>query len=207
MSAIWGCVDLSGGELPEGLEARMEAPFRERRIDRFSARRGEGAVMGGGVQFFTDRAKKEALPLLRGSGLLFTADCVIDNRAELTAALCPVRGEIPDGELLLLAYEKWGDDAPAHVYGTYAFAAWQPGERRLLLAADHTSSRCLFYAQEGERVYFSTLMEPILLGMERRPPVSERWIAGYLSASTLLMTDDPESTCYDGIKKCAPPIA
>src|SRR3990170_2555232 len=81
------------------------------------------------------------LPFME-SGILFTADGRVDNREELIAD-CGLRiteyekSGIPDSQLILHAYRKWGEDCPKRIYGDWSFAVWQPRERRLFLARDH----------------------------------------------------------------------
>lgn len=202
MSAIWGCVDLGGAALAPGLGEAMERPYRSCRIDRFAARQEGNVVMGCAIQYITREAENEPLPIFCGDeGLYFTADCFLDNRAQLLDELRPPRSGLPDGELLFLAYKKWGEDTPKHVLGSFSYAVYDKGKNRLLLCADHVFSRCVYYARAGSRVYFSTLMEPIVLAMEERPGPSDEWIAGYLASSTLGSGYDPELTVYRGVRK------
>src|ERR1700689_3842581 len=39
--------------------------------------------------------------------------------------------ELADSAILALAYERWGEETPQHVYGDFAFVAWQPKSRKL----------------------------------------------------------------------------
>lgn len=202
MAAIWGCVDLGGGTLPHEMKDVMERPFHACKIDSISSWSGGNVLMGGGVQYITAESVNERLPVIQEEkGVYFTADCYIDNRDDLIAELCPGDDKIPDGGLLFLAYEKWGEDASRHVYGCYAYAAYDAAANRLIVSADHVFGRCVFYARQGSRVYFSTLMEPIIQAMEKRPPLCREWIAGYLCSTTLASIDDPEITVYEGVRK------
>lgn len=59
--------------------------------------------------------------------LVITADAIIDNRLELFNRLQvgPAHREtISDTELILLAYDKWGNEAPRHLVGDFAFMIW-----------------------------------------------------------------------------------
>ena len=42
-----------------------------------------------------------------------------------------------DAELILYAYEAWGEDCVEHVLGDFAFAIWNAAQRRLFCARDH----------------------------------------------------------------------
>ncbi|MBN2148753.1 MAG: hypothetical protein JW726_15300 [Anaerolineales bacterium] len=77
------------------------------------------------------------------NGIVFLAAGRVDNRAELKSTL--QAGATTDNDLLFLAYRKWGEDTPAHIYGDWAFAAWHAAERRLFLARDHYGNTALYY--------------------------------------------------------------
>lgn len=202
MSAIWGCVDLSGAELEPDLPERMERPLRENKIDRYE-RANRGAVaMGCGIQYIYAGSEREALPVFdTGSGVFFTADCVLDNRPELIPRLCPNRADIPDGELLYLAYLKWGEDAPKHLVGSFTYAVYERDKNRLILSVDHTHTRAVYYCRRGSRVYFGTLIESILAGIGEAPKLNEEWALMFLAMVPLTIQRDPAQTPYLGVKR------
>jgi asparagine synthase (glutamine-hydrolysing) len=103
--------------------------------------------------FTTPEARFESLPRAE-NGIVFTAAGRVDNRDELIANLRLTVGSfgatnhqspIPDGDLLLAAYQKWGQSASERIYGDWAFAAWHPAERKLFLARDHFGNTSLYY--------------------------------------------------------------
>jgi hypothetical protein len=59
----------------------------------------------------------------------------VDNRRELLAFL-KTRGHVirneTDAELVLAAYNCWGDDSPGRIVGDFAFAIWDERRQRLL---------------------------------------------------------------------------
>ena len=202
MSAIWGCVDLGGGNLPEGLCAAMERPLHEYKIDRYASISGGNVVMGCGVQYIKTWSEKEPLPIYDAEAdVYFTADCLIDNRAELIAGLCPGNSDVPDGELLFLAYKKWGGEMPKHVYGAYSYAVYERKENRLTVGADHVFSRSIYYMRAGDRVFFSTVIESIFDGAGGRPEINEEWITMFLSINSLAVLSNPVDTPYKGVSR------
>ena len=59
--------------------------------------------------------------------LAITADAIIDNRGELLSILQNDKtmwNSITDSEIILLSYEKWGDECPKYLIGDFAFMIW-----------------------------------------------------------------------------------
>ncbi|MGD9559856.1 MAG: hypothetical protein AB7V55_04525 [Oscillospiraceae bacterium] len=204
MSAIWGCISLGDDTLSPELSQKMEAPLHAYTIDRYHSIALPHAVMGCGIQHITPGAKNETLPIWdEDNGLLFTADCFIDNRSELIAELCPGQPDIPDGALLFQAYLHWGEDACKHVRGSYAFAVYNTKENTFMLAADHTLSRSIYYRRVGNTVFFSTLIEPILQGSGLWA-LNDEWLATFVGLTNLLVSSDTINTVYQGVKRMEP---
>lgn len=203
MSAIWGCVDFSGGALPEDLAAAMQKPFEGCRIDRFETICAHNAMMGCGLQYIKPNASDERHPVREGP-LLFTADCMLDGPEKLAGRLGVSGSTPPDGALLYRAYSAHGPACNNLLYGAYSFAAWHAGEGALTLSVDHIGSRVLYYCRAGSRVYFSTLIRPIVAALNAPPALNERWLADYLTLPFVQTVTDPQETIYEGIYKVEP---
>jgi len=137
-----------------------------------------------------------------GSGVVLTADIRLDNRAELAAELTSGTDTktLTDGELLRLAYERWGTDCPAHLLGAFAFAVWDRRERRLFCARDHMGIKPFYYHVSDDVFAFGSEIEPLLhlSGVSRRP--NEDRIGEYL----LGWFDDEQSTFYRDVNRLPP---
>lgn len=87
-------------------------------------------------------------PLSGGDGrFLLCADVRLDNRDELAAALAlpgPLR-ETSDAAIVHAAYARWGRDAFARLYGSFAIMIWDEGEQSLTLVRDIMGERPLHY--------------------------------------------------------------
>lgn len=92
-----------------------------------------------------------------GERFLLVADLRLDNRADLDAALALDRRGRSDAEMLLLAWERWGENALDRIEGDYAFALWDARDRRLILARDHAGMRPLHYHRGAGFIAFASM--------------------------------------------------
>ena len=79
------------------------------------------------------------------TGCLIAADARIDYRDELCKALMLDPAATSDPQLIVSAYLRWGDACLDHLLGDFAFALWDPRQKRLLCARDHFGMRPLYY--------------------------------------------------------------
>lgn len=61
-----------------------------------------------------------------------------------------------DTEVILHAYEQWGDHCVEHFNGQWAFAIWDRQQRRLFLSRDRLGIRPLFYTSDPRRFLFAS---------------------------------------------------
>ena len=66
-----------------------------------------------------------------------------------------------DTEVIVHAYEAWGDDAFARMNGQWAIALWNARERKLVLTRDRLGVRPLFVCNHGGRLYFGSEVKAI----------------------------------------------
>jgi asparagine synthase (glutamine-hydrolysing) len=160
VSGICGIVALDGSELAFAeLEAIREA-LKRRGPDGAGTWIGKGAALGHTLLATTPESLVETMPLHHGdSGCTITADARLDNRDELFAKLGLDSGRrvVGDGELILRAHFKWGDDCVDQLLGDFAFAIWDQRAQRLFCARDQMGMRQLTYCHlEGRLFVFAT---------------------------------------------------
>ncbi len=88
------------------------------------------------------------LQFAAGGTLVLAADVRLDNREDLIRALNvePSRARaLCDAAVLAAACERWGEEVVDHLSGDFAFAMWDAGKRRLLLARDFMGHRPLHF--------------------------------------------------------------
>lgn len=205
MSALVGLMFRDGRPVDgrDDLEA-MLGSMAHRGSDATGTWRRGSIGLGQRMLWTTPESLHEKLPLAdERAGLSLTADARIDNRAELLAALdfgerppC----EIADSELILAAYEKWGEDCPARLLGDFAFAVWDASERKLFCARDHFGVRQLYYHSSPKLFACATEIKALLALKDVPRRLNETRVADYL----LSLFEDKTATLYEGIHALAP---
>jgi asparagine synthase (glutamine-hydrolysing) len=67
-----------------------------------------------------------------------------------------------DTEVIIHAYEEYGDRCPEHFNGMFAFALWDVPRRRLLLARDHIGIKPLYYWVGQDRLIFGSELKSVI---------------------------------------------
>ncbi len=203
MSAIWGYLSYTNS-INDSLPPAMEEVYKAKcKIDCYRSQQTANLYMACGIQYITKESCNEVLPVFdTESGIYFTADCILDNRAELISLLSSDPSE-PDGTLMFLAYKKWGMDCLKHFRGLFSMAVYDINAGTLFLAADQVSSRCLYYYKTKDFVCFSTLLDPL---RNACPDLAfnEYYLKDFLTAPGLMPNIVPTETPYTGVLKINP---
>jgi asparagine synthase (glutamine-hydrolysing) len=148
-------------------------------------REGEAVVEGG------SRIRKP-----HPSGLILAADARLDNRKELLDALAAdLPGTPEDADLILAAYLKWGESCPECLLGDFAFAVWDPRNRRLFAARDHLGVRSLYWTRQGSRVGVASAVYPLLEDPATPRRVDLVAVGDYLAG----LTSEPDRTFFQDV--------
>jgi asparagine synthase (glutamine-hydrolysing) len=89
----------------------------------------------------------------------------LDNREEIARELgltAPLLSGLSDGDLIHLAYMKWGACCSGRLYGDWSFAAWHSVERRLFMARDHFGITALYYTVTPQVFAFASSRQALL---------------------------------------------
>jgi len=84
----------------------------------------------------------------------------VELRAELVALGHTFRTK-SDTEVIVHAYEAWGNRAFARFNGQYAIGLWDRKQKKLVLARDRVGVRPLYIAEHEGRVYFASEVKSI----------------------------------------------
>ncbi len=105
-----------------------------------------------------------------------------------------------DTEVLLRAYQHWGCGVVEHLRGMFAFALWDAGRERLLLARDRFGEKPLFLTENAHGLYFASEIKALL----RLPGVGARVDPGAVWDYLAYRYVPGPATLFSGIRKLAP---
>lgn len=198
MSAIWGMIDFHNQTELENTTRIFADCYKNYKIDHISNMHFGNVAFGCGIQYLTVEAHNEVLPYFdEANEVLFTADCILDNREELLQQFSEYSAETGDSTLLYAAYRKWGTELGDHVLGAFTLAVYEHKLQKTYLFTDHMSNRSLFYYFKDGRFYFSTLLVP--LASVCKANVNEKWLASCLLSVSADMMLFPKLTPFAGI--------
>lgn len=135
--------------------------------------------------------------------LVVSADCRLDNRAELARLLNldPLTAtKTGDATFILLAYRRWGTRCPEYLRGDFAFMVWERENKRLFAARDRLGLRDLCYHITTRLAIIASQPSHILAHPEVIARINDNRIAAFLTH----LQDHPEETYYQDIYYLAP---
>ncbi|MGC3956814.1 MAG: hypothetical protein QM813_02270 [Verrucomicrobiota bacterium] len=68
-----------------------------------------------------------------------------------------------DTEVIVHAYEQWGEDCVKRFNGMFAFALWDGNKRELFIARDHLGIKPLYHVTIGSKLVFASELKCLLL--------------------------------------------
>jgi asparagine synthase (glutamine-hydrolysing) len=86
-----------------------------------------------------------------------------------------------DTEVIVHAWEEYGDACVSRLRGMFAIAAWDLSRRRLLLARDAVGKKPLYYVHDGERLLFASELKALLCDPSVKRSVSLEALDDYLT--------------------------
>ena len=165
MSALCGFFNLDSAPADSALVAAQLARLSHLGPDGAGIFIDGPIALGHGLLSITPESAAETSPWRSADGQRVIAfDGRLDHREDLCAALSvpPTERGVPDPELILRAYEKWGSECPAKLEGEFAFALWDGRKRELLCASDAFGARDFFYLLDARRFIFASAIRGVL---------------------------------------------
>ena len=205
MSGIVGIFHRDGAPIEPAVLHCLVDSLAYRGPDAHGSWLGTAIGLGHSMLRTTSESFGELQPAVFEDRYSITADARLDGRAELQAALDLSRGGIghlvPDSELILRAYAKWGQACVEHLRGDFSFAIWDAPNKQLFCARDQFGVKPFYYASIGSTLVFSNTLDCI----RRHPAVSGR--LNDLAIADFLLFDviqEPGATSFADIRRLPP---
>jgi len=159
---------------------------------------------GNMLNYNTPEAVNESMPKwLPLAQLLFVAEGRIDNRDELFITLgIPAEKQktMPDGDLMLEAYMKWGESSVDRLIGKWSFAAFHAENQKLFIARDKCDYTEICYYIDDKVIIFATSSKGILSLPFIKKEIDDLKIARFL----IVWKGDYDRTFFRHIKRILP---
>jgi asparagine synthase (glutamine-hydrolysing) len=200
MSAIAGLCRTDGEPVHRGEVERMASALAHRGPDGNAVWSDGPAGLAHAALWTTPEARRERQPVVGATRSIIVADVRLDNRGDLITALDlagPGAGDIGDAELILHAYERWGEACAPRLVGDFAFAIWDPRHRRLFCARDHVGVKPFYYSQASAVFLFASEIKALLTS----PLVPYRLNPLRVADHLLGLFDDRAITFYRDISR------
>ena len=129
----------------------------------------------------------------------------LDNREELAQLLNISNQELkflPDPQLILRTYLKWGNPCTTRLFGDFSFVIYDILENRIFCARDHMGIKPFYYYDSNEIFVFSSsiCLFHRIPNLYLKPRME--WATRFLLSHSLAM--DFETTAYESILKLPP---
>lgn len=189
------------GPAREGQIDRMLAAMSERVRDVSGTWAAAPFALGAHVLHTTAESLEAAQPLVsKDGGVALVMDGYLTNWEELRRDLTE-RGAVlrnrSDAELVLCAYEQWGEDCANRLEGEFAIVIADRRQHRIYAVRDHQGLRPLFVYEDGEALLFASDIAAIVAAAGRKPMPNYDYLANIVGGHWFL----PNATVWKGLDR------
>ena len=86
-----------------------------------------------------------------------------------------------DSEVVIHAYEEWGEGLFSHLNGMFAFGIWDDNKKRLVLARDRFGIKPLYYFQDSSSFIFASEIKAIIEDPQVPRRLDHKSVCDYLT--------------------------
>ena len=105
-----------------------------------------------------------------------------------------------DTEVIVYAYQEYGEKCVELFDGMFAFALWDAKQKKLLLARDPLGKKPLYYSVVGGQIFFASEIKALLENPELKRRMNKAAVGQLLNFRAVL----GKETLFDGIYKVLP---
>ena len=202
MCGIAGIYNLNGNKVSSGIVEAMISQLEHRGPDDSGIYEGGCIVLGHRRLSILDLSSKGHQPMSNDGGtnwLIHNGEIYnyVELKEELTSR--PYKSRT-DSEVILNAYEEWGEKCVEKFNGIFSFAIWDINEKKLFCARDHVGVKPFYYAFQNGTFYFASEIKALLkAGVKTR--TNEKIIHDYLAFG---IYEHSEETFFGGIYQLMP---
>lgn len=202
---IWGFIRKNKEEASMDLGLDMMSFMKPYNIDNYNYIVYNNIFFGCGIQYITEESVNEILPYHdKEDKLIITADAIIDNRDDLLR-LFDINidniSDLSDSQYILKAYKIWGKKCVDYLVGDFSFVIYDIEKDEVFCAKDHVGKRTFYYVNNDEYFGFCTLSNPLVLLLEDKPKLNERWLSDYLALIGVIQVSEDLETIISDIKQ------
>ena len=204
LSGIAAVIRFDGGEVDPGTVETLTREMAYRGPDGIAHWSRGPVALGHCMLHTTAESFEAAMPLANeDESLVLVLAGWLSNYDEMRSDLLS-RGAIlrnrSDAELVLRAYEAWGDDCPRHLEGEFAFVIWDARRGEAFCARDHAGLQPLHYYWDGKRLIVAS-DQGAILALPGVPRQENRGMIAEIMANEWITRGE---TVWEGIMRLLP---
>jgi len=164
MSSIFGFWNFHGKSMDQKYASEMMNKLNHWNADATNIWNGEQTQLGHLLLKNSPQSFYENQPYFdTEKQICITADVTLYNRAELMDMLeIKFNSKLPDSQLILHSYQKWGKDCPKYFNGDFAFAIWDSQNQEFFCARDHHGIKPFYYSYDSGLFAFASEIKGLL---------------------------------------------
>jgi asparagine synthase (glutamine-hydrolysing) len=124
----------------------------------------------------------------------------LELRRELALLGTTFRGG-SDSEVLLAAFETWGQDCVSRFNGMWAFAIWDRYDKKLFVSRDRFGEKPFYYVASGNQFWFASEIKALLAAGVVNRTANPMAVADFAMDR---VTDHTEQTFFANVKQLLP---
>lgn len=204
MSGIAAIIDFEGRPIDPSLIEFMTETMAFRAPDGIQQWVSPNVALGHCMMRTTPESLTEMQPLCNeDESVVLVFDGFLTNWEELSAELVAKGAKLrtsSDAELILRAYETWGEKYLQHLDGEFAIVIWDTIRSTVSCARDHAGLRPLFYRWCGRRLFVASDIAPLKQTAEEPLDLNPVLLAEFMSFNWV----SEDETVWKSIRRLKP---